>query len=230
MDIYDNYLEIGLGAGTLSELKIKQFVRNYAQFFPTDKNAHLLDVGPGKGEMLTCLSRMGYTNLQGADISESVVSHIKSLGFEGVRTLNLVEYLQSKPNYFSMITFCDVVEHIPKDAIVSIMHAVRNSLSEDGVLIVQVPNMQSITASIFRYDDFTHETGYTERSLTQMLRLSGFNKIECHGFDYLDNSLRSKIQSALRSLLWKCILGSRKINGTMPHRIQHPVLYAIVRK
>lgn len=230
MDIYDNYLEIGLGAGVQSELKINQFIKNYSSYFPREKQASILDVGPGKGEMLSCLSKLGYTNIEGADISESVVKFIQSIGFKGIRTDNISEYLRSKPSHYSLITFCDVVEHIPKQEVVTIMSAVRESLNDKGILIIQVPNMQSITASIFRYDDFTHETGYTERSLKQMLRLAGFSAIECYGFDYLDNSFRSKAQAILRKILWKCILGSRKINGTMPHRIQHPVLYAIVRK
>jgi len=228
MDIYENYINIGLGAGTQTVAKIHQFEKNYIRFFPKDKGADILDIGPGKGEMLSCLSGLGYTNLQAVDISASVVHFIKELGFNGFLANDLPIFLKGQK--YSLITMCDVVEHIPKNQVVEIMTAVRKALTDDGILIVQVPNMQSITANIFLYDDFTHETGYTERSLAQLLKLSGFSSVECYGFDFLDNSLKSKIQSLLQKCFWCFVRSARKINGTMPHRLLHPVFFAVVRK
>lgn len=228
MDIYENYINIGLGAGEQTVAKVRQFEKNYKRFFPTDKEDGILDIGPGKGEMLTCLKRLGYNNLQAVDISASVVHYIKELGFNGFIANDLPTFLKGQK--YSLITMCDVVEHIPKSQIVEIMTAVRKALTPDGVLIVQVPNMQSITANIFLYDDFTHETGYTERSMLQMLKLAGFSTVECHGFDFLGKGLKSILQSMLQKCLWFMVRASRKINGTMPHRLLHPVFYAVVRK
>jgi SAM-dependent methyltransferase len=228
MDIYENYINIGLGAGPQTVAKIRQFEKNYKRFFPADKEDGILDIGPGKGEMLTCLKELGYTNLQAVDISASVVHYIKDLGFNGFVANDLPTFLKGQK--YSLVTMCDVVEHIPKNQIVEILTAVRKALTEDGILIVQVPNMQSITANIFLYDDFTHETGYTERSLAQMLKLAGFSSVECYGFDFLGTNLKSKIQSVLQKCLWSLIRGVRKINGTMPHRLLHPVFFAVVRK
>jgi SAM-dependent methyltransferase len=228
MDIYENYITIGLGAGVQSVSKIRQFEKNYNRFFPKNKGANILDIGPGKGEMLSCLSGLGYTNLQSVDISASVVHFIKELGFRSFLANDLPTFL--KEQKYDLITMCDVVEHIPKDQIVEIMSAVHNALTKDGILIVQVPNMQSITANIFMFDDFTHQAGYTERSLEQLLKLAGFSSVECHGFDYLGNGLKSKIQSIMQKCLWASIKMIRKINGTMPHRLLHPVFFAVVRK
>jgi cyclopropane fatty-acyl-phospholipid synthase-like methyltransferase len=228
MDIYENYINIGLGAGQQTVAKIRQFEKNYKRFFPTDKEDGILDIGPGKGEMLSCLHGLGYTNLQAVDISASVVHYIKEMGFNGFLANDLPNFLKGQK--YSLITMCDVVEHIPKIQIVEIMTAVRKAMTEDGILIVQVPNMQSITANIFLYDDFTHETGYTERSLAQLLKLAGFSSVECHGFDFLDNSLKSNIQSVMQKGLWFFVRSARKINGTMPHRLLQPVFFAVVRK
>ncbi|MCX6307673.1 MAG: class I SAM-dependent methyltransferase [Bacteroidia bacterium] len=228
MDIYENYINIGLGAGTQSVSKIRQFEKNYKRFFPADKEVGILDIGPGKGEMLSCLSGLGHTNLQAVDISASVIHFIKELGFNGYLANDLPSFLKGQK--YTLITMCDVVDHIPKHQVVEIMSAVRKALTEDGLLIVQVPNMQSITANIFLYDDFTHESGYTERSMTQLLKLAGFSSVECYGFDFLDNSLKSKIQSLMQKCLWFFVKSARKINGTMPHRLLHPVFFAVVRK
>jgi len=152
------------------------------------------------------------------------------MGFKISLTNDLATFLSLHKDTFELITMCDVVEHIPKSQILTVMSSVYAALKTGGILIVQVPNMQSITANIFRYDDFTHETGYTERSLIQMLTLSGFNSIYCNGFESLDNSFSSKIKAVIRNCLWFVIKKLRKINGTMPHKIMHPVFFAVMKK
>jgi hypothetical protein len=50
-----------------------------------------------------------------------------------------------------------------------------------GILIIKTPNLANpITASSSRYNDFTHTVGYTEESLTQVLRVAGFRHIKIY--------------------------------------------------
>jgi SAM-dependent methyltransferase len=227
---YSNYLTVALGSDGQSKIKMEQFKNNYAYFFPKNKNAKILDIGPGKGEMLSCLDRHGFSDIKAVDISESVVEYVSQLGYNVSLINDLAVYLSANGDTFDLITMCDVVEHIPKNNVLDIMRAVRNALKKNGLLIVQVPNMQSITANIFRYDDFTHEMGYTERSLIQMLTICGFSAIQCYGFEFLDNRPLSRIKSIIRSFFWFLVKKIRKINGTMPHKIMHPVFFAVVNK
>ena len=226
---YDNYLNTALGSDVQSEQKIVLFRKNYMQFLPKNKSIKILDIGPGKGEMLTMLSKAGYKNMEAVDISNSVVEYIKSIGYKITFTNDLCDFLNAHLNTFSLITMCDVLEHIPKNQTLKIMETLKSALTENGILIIQVPNMQSIVANIFRYDDFTQEMGYTERSLIQMLSIVGFKHIQCYGFEMLEDTLAAKIHYFIRSLLWFCIITIRKINGYMPHKILHPVLFAIVK-
>ena len=230
MDKYNNYIEYALGAGEQSKQKILQFKKNYSPFLPKDINSAILDIGPGKGEMLSFLAGNNYTNIEAVDISESVVNYIQNLNFKCTLTTDLSEFFKNRNDKYSVITMCDVVEHIPKDQILTIISSIYNSLEENGILIVQVPNMQSVVANIFMFDDFTHEAGYTERSLTQMLRMCGFSSIRCHGFDFLGNGLKAKIHSFFRTILWFFVKLYRNINGTMPHKILHPVFFAVATK
>ena len=230
MDKYNNYIEYALGAGEQSKQKILQFEKNYSQIFPDNKDIQILDIGPGKGEMLSYLAKNGYLNIEAVDISESVVNFIRKLNFNCTLATDLTGFLETKQKKYSVITMCDVVEHIPKDDILPIISSVYNSLEEGGIFIVQVPNMQSIVANIFMYDDFTHEAGYTERSLTQMLRMCGFSSIHCYGFEFLGLGFKAKIHRFIRSILWFFVKLYRNINGTMPHKILHPVLFAIAKK
>lgn len=230
MDKYIDYIEHALDGGEPSRQKITQFIKNYSVYLPEDKNCNILDIGPGKGEMLMTLSSFGFANIEAVDISQSIVDYVKNLNFKCTLSTDIVAFLQDKKKYYSLVTMCDVVEHISKDEILRIITTIYNSLKENGILIVQIPNMQSIVAPIFMYDDFTHEAGYTERSLIQMLRMCGFSSVECFGFEFLDNGIKSKIHFFLRSILWFFEKVRRKINGTMPHKIMHPVFFAIARK
>jgi 2-polyprenyl-3-methyl-5-hydroxy-6-metoxy-1,4-benzoquinol methylase len=230
MNPYDNYIHTALGNGAQSKQKIALFRKNYQQYLSKDKSIRILDIGPGKGEMLTMLSESGYSNIEAIDISKSVVDYIQLLGYKVTLATDLCEFLKANQNSFALITMCDVLEHIPKNQTIMIIEAIKDALTEDGTVIIQVPNMQSIVANIFRYDDFTHEMGYTERSLIQALSIASFKQIQCYGFEMLGNTLFAKIHYFIRSLLWFCIITVRKINGYMPHKILHPVFFAIVKK
>jgi 2-polyprenyl-3-methyl-5-hydroxy-6-metoxy-1,4-benzoquinol methylase len=211
-------------------LKIRQFTNNYSKFFPCDKDEHCLDIGPGKGEMLACLSSFGYRAIEAVDISESVSQYISELGYNITLTEDVSSFLRERSERYKLITMCDVVEHISQESIIEVMRAVRSSLKPGGVLIVQVPNMQSITGSQFMYDDFTHVMGYTERSLVQMLSIAGYTDICCYGFEMLGNSIKDRAHRCVRGILWSIVKIVRKLNGYMPYKISHPVLYAVVRK
>ncbi len=121
IDKYNNYLTLALGGEVQSELKIEQFKNNYLQYFPSSKKNAILDVGPGKGEMLSCLKKEGYSNIEAVDISESVVHFVKGLGYKASLVKDLTSFLNNKVECFSLITMCDVVEHIPKDQILEIL-------------------------------------------------------------------------------------------------------------
>ncbi|KXB09547.1 hypothetical protein AKJ60_00030 [candidate division MSBL1 archaeon SCGC-AAA385M11] len=54
-----------------------------------------------------------------------------------------------------------------------------------------------------RYGDYTHEQSFTQGSLKQILRLTGFRKINC----YEDNPPVHGFISLLRCALWKIIRG-----------------------
>jgi SAM-dependent methyltransferase len=227
---YSNYLTIALGSDGQSKAKMEQFENNYTRFLPGNKNAKILDIGPGKGEMLSYLDKHGFSNIEAVDISVSVVEFVTQLRYKISLIDDLSAFLIANADTFDMITMCDVVEHIPKKQILNIMATAHSALKKDGTLIVQVPNMASIVAEIFRYDDFTHEMGYTERSLIHMLTICGFSSIQCYGFEWFDKSFVSKIKSTIRAGFWFFIRMMRKINGTMPHKIMHPVFFAVTGK
>lgn len=73
-----------------------------------------------------------------------------------------------------------VLEHIPKKVIVKALELVHKSLRKGGIFIVKVPNMANPFGLYSRYIDITHETGFTEYSLYEVLNVAGFGNISIH--------------------------------------------------
>ena len=73
----------------------------------------------------------------------------------------------------------DVIEHIPYDEIIPTIKLIKTKMKRKGILIIKVVNASNpITGSASRYNDFTHTVGFTEESLKQVAKISGFTKVK----------------------------------------------------
>lgn len=149
------------------------------EHLPLDKNASILDIGCGGGEMLLALKDLGYSNLMGIDLDESAVQWVLSNGIY-CENKNVLEFVPKER--FDFILINHVLEHIPKSEVVkSLKYIYTNLLNEGGKLYIGVPNAQSSAGCYWAYEDFTHETLYTSGSISYVLKCAGFEKI-----DFLD--------------------------------------------
>lgn len=151
---------------------------NFGEFMPQDKDSNILDVGCGCGHFLYYLKRKGYTNFYGIDISPQQIDYCKKNISERVETTDIFDFLKDKATIYDLISMISVLEHIPKDKILALLRLVFISLQKNGTIVVIVPNMSNPLSINSRYRDFTHECGFTEKSLYQVLWTSGFRDIK----------------------------------------------------
>src|ERR1035437_2684541 len=140
-EIFDNYIETSFDGFQPAVFKFKQFKINYEKYFPKDKSSPVLDIGIGRGEMLSCMRDWGF-NYQGVDISQSTVKFCKTLKLNCEVTDNTATWLMNNEEKFSLITCLDVLEHVPRDQTIDFLKAIRASLANGGLAIIQVPNLQ----------------------------------------------------------------------------------------
>lgn len=144
------------------------------------KDAHILDYGCADGYMLWVLHSLGYRNLVGADISESVLRHARArLAGSSVE----LHHLETRPleNYagrFEAILMHQVLEHIPRDDIIPTLQHLRSLLAPGGLISVAVPNASSLLGGFNHAIDFTHLVAFNEYSLRQVLEAAGFERTE----------------------------------------------------
>lgn len=172
MDTYLSTAAIGQ-AGGVDEGKIAWLELNFASYF-TDKDASYLDIGPGQGDLMHLWRKMGIKNISSIDISKDVYEHVKKLGFECDLVEDSTKYLQAKTSKYDIIVLNDVLEHIPREEIVDFVGAISKSLLPGGKLLIKSPNAQSPHFGTGLYGDLTHVQAFSELSLSQLFRLTGF--------------------------------------------------------
>lgn len=230
-EIFDNYIDTVFGERKQAEFKFRQFEYNYRRFFPQSKDVPVLDIGIGRGEMLSCMQRWGYKNYLGIDISPSTIEFCRALGLKCIQVSDTATWLNGNKSRFALITLLDVLEHIPRGEVVHLLTSIREALRSGGTLIVQVPNLQAPDGQLHRYNDFTHESGFVENSLRHVLLTSGFTSFEFHGFETIVSSrVKDKIRRALRIIYWAFVRFTRKVNCNLNPKILHPVFYAVIKK
>jgi len=144
---------------------------------PEDRNARILDVGCGFGQMLIRLKEEGYKNISGIDIGSESVNHCREQGLQVEKIETISEFATGNPGKFDLILMSHVLEHIPAREVIPTLTSLKSMLATGGSLIVMVPNAQSATGVYWMYEDFTHHLLFTAGSLLYALRAAGFEKI-----------------------------------------------------
>jgi 2-polyprenyl-3-methyl-5-hydroxy-6-metoxy-1,4-benzoquinol methylase len=185
-----------------------------ASRIPQDKEARILDFGCGFGQFLSALHARGYCAVEGYDIEPEAIAFCRAQGLR-ITDGNSVKVSDLAGNYDFILT-SHVIEHIPKDSIISTLRDLRGRLSPGGSLMVCVPNAQSNTAAYWAYEDFTHQTLFTSGSLYYVLSKAGFSTIEFVDTDCTEGVRRwirpiRKVLLALyraNYMLWNRVTGS----------------------
>lgn len=171
---------------------------------PPTPDVAVLDVGCNRGFLLAALSELGYTNLRGIDLSAAEVEQARRLVPQiPVEAADAAAYLGGREPAFDVVIVKAVLEHVPKSETLAFLRALRGGLRPGGRLIVDVPNMDWLFAGHERYMDFTHEAGFTQESLTQVLG-QVFERVEVRPVDFLGGSRAGR----LRRRLARRVLGS----------------------
>ncbi len=177
------------------------FHSDFGNFMPSDKNVPILDIGCGTGHFLYYLKKMGYTNHFGIDLSLINVEFCKNNITPNVELADAFEFLTNKINVYGVISANDVLEHIPKEKVIPFLKLIYQTLMTGGILFLRLPNMSNPFALDSRYRDFTHECGFTEKSIYQVLYVAGFRDIHICPSQIRRKSVKSYLSWMLVSLV-----------------------------
>ena len=186
-DIYDSYFS---KRSVIADFYDQYILPKYLKKrLPADKSAAILDIGCGFGQLISALTKEGFTDVEGVDISKEAIESCTSRQLNVVGVSDITDFCLNAVRKYDFIIMSHVLEHIEKPAIIETLKLIRQCLLKPGSsLAVMVPNAQSNTGSYWAYEDFTHHTIFTAGSLDFVLKSAGFESIEFLDPDGLEGS------------------------------------------
>lgn len=187
-------------AGYEAERKMhyEKCIKKYLQ---NNKKAKILEIGCCSGAELKAIYNDGFHNLTGIDMDVGAIE-IARKRCPDVRFFvgDGIDFLKGTDEKFDFIFSIAVFEHIEKKNVIKMIEEIKNHLTPNGGILIDVPNMQWIYASYERYMDFTHENGFTEDLLIEVLKVH-FEIVKINYGDLAKN--HSVKQRLSRYFLWK---------------------------
>ena len=166
---------------------------------PSDKEISILELACGYGTFLNLVQKNGYTNAKGIDISPDQIEKAKELGRNNVECTDIVSYLSDSEESFDVIVGIDIIEHLTKSELLTILELIKERLKPGGKVIFRTPNGDAPLGSTFYFGDFTHEIYLNYFSAEQVMLTMGFDDIKISNSDV---SVRNPIVNLFRSILW----------------------------
>jgi SAM-dependent methyltransferase len=161
---------------------------NYTRLLPESREACIVDLGYGDGDMLEWLSDLGYRNLRGVDSDrfkwDTVRQRLQGVvAEESVTKGDMLDYVGSFPaGAVDMVFMNNAVEHLSKPYLVRLIPEILRVLKPGGSLVAKTGNMENpFNLGLFSRD-FTHEVMFAAKSLRHLMEMSGFepDKVEVH--------------------------------------------------
>lgn len=191
---------------------------------------NILDYGCGVGDFLEHLQKNGYDVL-GMEPNDSARKIAQSkIGNEKVTSTEL-EHNDQK---FDIITLWHVLEHIPN--LNEIIGELKNHLTDNGVLIIAVPNHQSYDAKYYgkywaAYDVPRHLWHFSDKSMSNLLSNFGMkiDKISPMKLDAFYVSLLSEKYKGNKFGYFNAIKVALKSNYLAKNNGQYSSLIYIIK-
>lgn len=152
---------------------------------PENKNSAVQDVGCGMGFAMEALLKLGYRRVEGFDTDKNQVALAQKAGLAVRHIEDSVSFLRAQAKSNDLVLCLDVLEHVPKCDQLAFASAIRQTLHPGGQAIFSVPNASSALASRWRYNDWTHETSFTEHSIDFLLFNAGFSRIRVFPYEFV---------------------------------------------
>ncbi len=204
-------------------LRKKQDKNIYREILAFKKAGSIFDIGAGTGTFLANLKNLGW-KVGGIEFSKDAVAFAKRVYKINLKRGDFNKLTLSKKK-FDVITFNNSLEHLydPKGA----LRKARQMLKKDGLIVVTVPNIESLGQLIFKkrwlpLHPPKHLYHFSDETLTKMLKNADLKSIKVnhwcfhHAYYGVFQSMRYALSPKFSSKLKRDNINSgKKISKNM---------------
>jgi len=177
---FEKYAEEKSMKGSIPNIYPRYF-KKYVAY--KDKDLKILDFGCGDGKYFPFFRQyFQENNIFGVEISDIRVERCKNEGWKNVQKIDPLKKLPFEDNFFDMINFDQVIEHIKISEINFYLEEFRRILKPEGTMILTTPNypikriydiLNVVVKRDFKKikDDPTHVSFYNFRNLREVLKI-----------------------------------------------------------
>jgi len=163
-----------------------------------------LDVGCGPGTFIGSLTNHQLRSL-GIDIAQDQTtyanSHYKSSN-KHFKSLSLLDHSLEKPPQYDVVTFIEVLEHLPREEALELLSLAHQLLKPRGCIIVTTPNYHSAWPIIEQVVNYLGEVSYAHQHINRYSTKSLFADLANSGFVEIKVSSFMSFSPFLASLSW----------------------------
>lgn len=231
-----NYLEHmnELGENQAFSRRVGYIKYNFSKYLNLiSTKSYVLEIGPGKGELLHILNDKHISNIDILDNDASILSYCKkNFKVKNVikaSTLTLNKYLKNK---YDLIVLTQVFEHIPKSYYINWVTNLYRALKPGGKIIITVPNGANPLVGTERYGDLQHENIFTIYSFKELMTFANlkYSSYIVQGFEIPPSSPINILRIALQKILHTIFVLLMIINGGIYQTLLTPNITLVITK
>lgn len=161
---------------------IKSRLRKYLPFILPLKTIYeeriIVDLGCGRGEWLELITEAGF-QAQGVDLNDGMLDACIAAGLS-TKKEDAIKYLQSlQDESILVVSGFHIIEHIPFDALKTLVMEAFRVLKPGGLLILETPNPENLKVSETDfYLDPTHQRPVPPQLLHFLAEYNNFSRIK----------------------------------------------------
>ncbi len=196
---YVDYSALETRLSQIVDPKVKWCVEQFSVANSGKRPGSVIDVGAGGGHFLAGAARAGLS-VDGFELSKA--SRAFAAEAFGIQ-LRCEDFLQAECAVSDLVTFWGLLEYVSDPA--PFIAAARHALSKDGLLIVEVPRVDSFSTAVQsipgavvarHMDPTSHINGFSDESLMTLLVQGGFKPVAAWYFGM--DIYEALVQMALR--------------------------------
>ncbi len=179
---YEMETSYGAGGSNESDLNRWKKIAFFITPFIKNKDASIIDIGAGKGGLLSYLRDLGYTKLTGVDSSPNCVKYIRCN--HKIKAICADFNKLILPEKYDIVILAQTLEHMYFCN--NCLANIKNIMADDGFLYLEVPDASRYLDCKhlpFYYFDHEHINHFQKTSLENLLNINGFEIISCKQFE-----------------------------------------------